>query len=450
MADQLRRMSENRVIPNEFFPHHGNLSKDLRESLEARLKDGNLPTTAVTTTTLELGIDIGDVKSVAEIGAPHSLSGLRQRLGRSGRRQGRSSILRIYTEEAQLTSKSSPIDQLRQDTMMSVAAVRLLLQKWCETPATDALHLSTLVHQILALVTQYGGMSAAGLFRQLCGQGAFQNISQNLFILVLKQMGSSKAKLLEQADDGSLLLGEIGEQIVSRYDFYAVFQTPEEYRLESRSQILGQVPAQAYYAPEQYFIFAGRRWKILDIDNDKKVIQVEPARAGSVPSFYFSGREEISDKLVQEMRAVYMDAVPILYCDNTAKRFINEARDAFFKLGLLKSNILAKGKSTYIFPWVGSRYQDTLIHWLSSYDSLNVYNEGIAIQIKASYDKTIEILTDMKNNGKPDAYKLAQKIKMKEHQKFHRFLNERLLNEEISRDWLKTDGISAIVEQLLP
>lgn len=61
MADRLRRRCEKANVPNEFFPHHGSLSKGLREDLEERLKRAELPTTGVATTTLELGIDIGSV-----------------------------------------------------------------------------------------------------------------------------------------------------------------------------------------------------------------------------------------------------------------------------------------------------------------------------------------------------------------------------------------------------
>ena len=74
LADALRSQSERAGVPNEFYPHHGNLSKELREELEKRLKTGDLPTTAVCTTTLELGIDIGSVKSIGQIGAPRSIS----------------------------------------------------------------------------------------------------------------------------------------------------------------------------------------------------------------------------------------------------------------------------------------------------------------------------------------------------------------------------------------
>ena len=92
-ADLLGRKSDSENVPNEFFPHHGSLSKELREVCEERLKKGTLPTTVICTSTLELGIDIGAVVSVAQIGPPPSVASLRQRLGRSGRR-GEPSILR--------------------------------------------------------------------------------------------------------------------------------------------------------------------------------------------------------------------------------------------------------------------------------------------------------------------------------------------------------------------
>src|ERR1700732_596121 len=68
-ADLLRRLSEAMAVPNEFYPHHANLSRAEREGLEMSLRDA-APTTALCTSTLELGIDIGAVESVAQIGAP--------------------------------------------------------------------------------------------------------------------------------------------------------------------------------------------------------------------------------------------------------------------------------------------------------------------------------------------------------------------------------------------
>ncbi|KPY46011.1 ATP-dependent helicase [Pseudomonas syringae pv. rhaphiolepidis] len=95
-ADRLRHLCENDGLPNEFLPHHGSLSRDLREDTERALKAGSPPASAVCTTTLELGIDIGNIKAVAQIGPPPSVASLRQRLGRSGRRAGEPATLRAY------------------------------------------------------------------------------------------------------------------------------------------------------------------------------------------------------------------------------------------------------------------------------------------------------------------------------------------------------------------
>ena len=79
-ADRLRRRCEETRVPNEFWPHHGSLSKEIREETEAALKQRERPATAICTNTLELGIDIGSVKSVAQIGprpqSPAFASGL--------------------------------------------------------------------------------------------------------------------------------------------------------------------------------------------------------------------------------------------------------------------------------------------------------------------------------------------------------------------------------------
>ncbi|MFD0575083.1 DEAD/DEAH box helicase [Dactylosporangium darangshiense] len=143
-TDRLTRMSELLRVPNEFRPHHGNLAKDIREHVEAQLKDRSTPVTAVCTSTLEMGIDIGSVDSIAQIGPPHHVAALRQRLGRSGRRGDQPAVLRMYVAEHALDGQSSPIDALRVALFQTAAVVDLLLARWYEPPDRDNPHLSTL------------------------------------------------------------------------------------------------------------------------------------------------------------------------------------------------------------------------------------------------------------------------------------------------------------------
>ncbi|MGV8108172.1 DEAD/DEAH box helicase [Methanospirillum sp.] len=75
-----------KVLPSVFV-HHSSLSSDIRRNIEYIARKG-LPFTIVCTSTLELGIDIGDLDIVVQIGPPSGVSSFLQRLGRTGRRNG--------------------------------------------------------------------------------------------------------------------------------------------------------------------------------------------------------------------------------------------------------------------------------------------------------------------------------------------------------------------------
>ena len=89
----LSALARQERLPNPFFPHHGSLSAELRAHAEQRLKNRSAPATVVCTSTLELGIDVGWVDTVVQLGVPPSVAGLRQRLGRSGRGGAAATVL---------------------------------------------------------------------------------------------------------------------------------------------------------------------------------------------------------------------------------------------------------------------------------------------------------------------------------------------------------------------
>jgi len=445
-ADLLRRMCEEQHLPNEFWPHHGSLSKELREDAEAAIKDKIRPVSIVCTSTLEMGIDIGSVTSIAQVGVPPSVASMRQRLGRSGRRDGDAAILRVYIQEAELSENSPPSDCLRAGLVQTIAMVRLLLEKWYEPPITGGLHLSTMVQQLLSLIAQYGGVTAAQAFHVLCRNGPFPLITQQMFADFLRSLGSQR--LIMQASDGLLLHGQLGERIVNHYSFYTAFMAPEEYRLVSGDRTLGTLPIDRPVAENSLLIFGGKRWLVMEVDSAKKVIVLKPAKGGKAPVF---GGEAglIHDRIRKEMFAVYTEDTVPAFLDAQAKELLVEARENFARYGLDKKAILIHGSNTYFFCWAGDRAMNTLAAILRS-KGLKAENEGIAIvALNVSPDHLRSCLHAMLKEGQPDALELARSVANKACEKYDLFLTDELLSAEYAASKLDVEGALSTLKAIL-
>jgi len=255
-------------------------SRQPRESVEVALKDPARPTTAVATSTLEMGIDVGSVTSIAQIGPTPSVSALRERLGRSGRR-GDPAVLRTYISETSIDPRTSVTDQLRNGLVQATAMVLLLLEGFCEPPTPAALHSSTLVQQLLSLIAQHSGTIPAEARSQLCGaSGPFSETSPERFTRILWLLADRD--VIEQVPDGTLLLAQAGDRIVNHYDFYTAFKTPVEYRLLHAGQLVGTKPIDYPLHTGDRIIFSGTRWKVADVYNRKRTIELTPPQEDSL------------------------------------------------------------------------------------------------------------------------------------------------------------------------
>lgn len=445
-------------VPNEFFPHHGSLSKELREELELRLQKGRLPTTAVCTMTLELGIDIGKIKSVAQVTAPSSVSSLRQRLGRSGRR-GEPAMLGVLITEKEIAENSGVVDRLRLELLQSIAIIHLLIKdKWYEPPDPGLFHFSTLLHQVLAVTAQWGGVRAEQLWSLLCKSGTFGNVTAGQFKVLLRAMGEKR--LIKQISGGELVLGDEGEKMVGRYDFYAVFKTPQEYRIviEGEGKTIGTLPMDSFVLPEQHIIFAGRRWEVKDVDMEKRVVQVTPTEGGNPPKFGGDGMS-VHDRVRQKMLGIYLDGNYHVelegqggeFMDATAKSLFSEGLQFFRDVGLENKRVIGLGKDVYLIPWMG----DKIVNTLSVLLAMRGYKaDKFAGVLEIEGAKSSEVSGYLKSFGKenkPTNAELSKLVENKETQKYDHLLSEELLNKDYGARAFDIDGtigwITKVAEQ---
>ncbi|HEY4041630.1 MAG TPA: DEAD/DEAH box helicase, partial [Rhodopila sp.] len=145
MAERVARQLSERLGEDQVAAHHGSMAKELRLDAEQRLKRGALKL-LVATASLELGIDIGDVDLVCQLGSPRSIASLLQRVGRSGHTVGGTPKGRLFPlsrdelvecaalldsvhrgELDRLTIPDQPLDVLAQQIAAEVS-----VQEWNE------------------------------------------------------------------------------------------------------------------------------------------------------------------------------------------------------------------------------------------------------------------------------------------------------------------------------
>jgi len=436
LADRLHeRVREAKWPVDPFVVHHGSLSKDLREEAEAALKSG-VPTTALCSSTLEMGIDIGYVRAIGQLDVPWNVSSIVQRLGRSGRRAGEPAVMRMYVREESPNHQSTLTDLLYPDLLRAIAMTRLMLEKWLEPFDQNRMHVSTLTHQILSHLKQTGGMRAADLYRALCQHGPFRCVNQSQFAALLR--GLAEHELVEQVPQGELILGLLGERITASFDFYCAFQTTEEFAIRCGQEEIGKLPTSLIPPVNEHLMLAGKRWRVVEIATNQKLVLVVLSPGRKVLRFP-SSAGEIHTRVVREMKTVLMNDDEPPYLDQNSKLLLRAARHTARVVGLDKSDVVLGRQKIQWFPWVGTRALRTLsLLAKTAKISHEIDHLSITYQLSSPED----FLTHLREitTSKTDAITLARLMPVKATEKFDGFAPEALLDEANARSQLEISG----------
>lgn len=327
------------------FVSHSSLSIDERRMSERAFAESR-DCVIVATSTLELGIDVGDLDRVIQIDAPRSVASFLQRLGRTGRRPG--------------TERNMLFLTLGGPALLRAAALLVLWQRGYVEPITPPAaprHLAA--QQLLALALQ---------------EGAFGASTWRSWWRDLPVMADGEAILAHLrgegyfADDGGMLsIGPQAEEKFGRRYFMNLlssFTTAWDYTVAAGRREIGTVSELALTTgsgtPATQVLLAGYAWTIESIDWDRHQVLVSEQPEKATVQWPIEPIVEAFE-LVQAQRSVVLGATPDVDISVRATEWLSIVRE---NLGPTVAEdavvLLRNSKASELWTWAGWRANETV------------------------------------------------------------------------------------------
>lgn len=281
--------------------HHGALARERRHEVEQSLRDGRLKA-LVATASLELGIDIGEVDLVCQIGSVKAVSTLLQRVGRSGHFLGGIPKGRIFP---------MTLDEL----VEAAALMKLQREGELDTLQIDLGPLDLLAQHIVAM-SGNGEWQEDELFELLTRSANFAALSRETFLSVLQMLADGystrrgrrgayihwdrvnhrvrgrRGARLTALTSGGAIPDRADFQVVLHHDETVIGTLDEDFAIESSA---GDI-----------FLLGTNSWAIQQIDSRRGLVRVEDAH-GAPPTVPFwlgevPGRTEVVSTAVSQVR----------------------------------------------------------------------------------------------------------------------------------------------------
>ncbi|GLZ41158.1 DEAD/DEAH box helicase [Actinokineospora sp. NBRC 105648] len=328
------------------FLSHASLSIDERRRAETAFAEAR-DCVIVSTSTLELGIDVGDLDRVIQIGAPGTVASFLQRLGRTGRRPG--------------GTRNCLFLAVRKDELLAAAGLLLLWSRGfveAVIPPPDPRHI--VAQQLLALCLQESTIGDRTWQDWWHGLGPFA--SANPIFRHLVEHG-----FLDQ-DDGMLFVGPEAER---RYghrhfmDLTAVFTAPPQFVVISGRAEVGRTDPMLLVAPcagPRLILLAGRTWRVTWVDWKRRRCFVEPADGVGKALWLSAGTGGATFELCRSMRAVVLGEEPPVSMTPRATAALSDIRDLRRGQVHPAANVVAvDGADLRWWTWAGHRANATLL-----------------------------------------------------------------------------------------
>jgi ATP-dependent Lhr-like helicase len=359
----------------DVFVHHSSVSLEERRAAEERFNHGS-DACIVCTSTLELGIDVGDLDLVLQANAPSTVSSFLQRMGRTGRREG-------------TTANTTFLCQEPDATLQAIALVELAKEGWVERVPVQDRCWPVVVHQLLALTLQWGAISAERCWEHLFRVPDFSGITKAEFEEVVEHM-RREDYLFESG--GLLSMGAKAEKVFGRRNFlelYAVFSTPVLYRVVTATgRDLGSLEqgfVDRLVEEMSSFLLAGRAWTVERVTHEDKVVTVREAPGGVKPSWGGYIPAMLGFELCQRIKKLLIEDSEIPYTDAPTREYLRSQREDLGEL-LRRTNAAIQIEPGVARWWTfaGGRINHTLKYGFEIKEGWKVVADNFLVRVEGN------------------------------------------------------------------
>jgi len=432
----IRRIAKARGTKDIYYTHHGSISKALRAEAEQDMKHSETPIVTGATLTLELGIDIGSLDRVIQIGSPSSVSSLAQRVGRCGRRGQAAELLFTFEEHDAALEGFSDINW---EFIKTIAILQLFLQDhWIEPIPPLRFPYSLLYHQTMSYMVTAGEVPARQLALNVLSLAAFRHIPPEDYKLMLKRLIALEH--LQRTEDGGLIVGRRAETLIHRHEFYSVFETPTEYIVQADGQVIGTIMSAQEIG--NVFALAGRAWEVVYTDDRARIIFAEQTHKKPGSGWITPVVTDLSPEVLNKMRHVLSADEGYAYMSEDCMNRLNRLREYAGLTGLTSRLTSPLSKNRYaVFPWLGTRDLTKLRLALAD-ERINCTvspNTALPVYLEVETTSDEETLNGLIKEllSKPiDKYTLTLPESAGLPGKFNRFVPEELLRKQYLKDYL--------------
>jgi len=262
--------------------HHSSVSKKARIKMEQEFKEGKLKA-LVCTSSLELGIDIGNIDMIIQYLSPRQVTKIIQRVGRAGHTIKEKSKGIILTESGDDVFESSVI-------------AKRALERKLEDIKIHETAWDVLASQIVGMSLEQYGIDSKTIFSVIKNAYPFRKLKERDFIEFLKFLAELRLIWLNPVaydKDGKPIRYELRRTRNSWKYYYENLSTiPDVQRYKVISiierELVGYLDDEfvaEYGKPGNSFVFRGRLWRIVSVENDKVVVEPSDDIQSAIPAW---------------------------------------------------------------------------------------------------------------------------------------------------------------------